>query len=362
MSQNYIELINLEKASDTSAGRLLMYNTDGSMYYVESNIVDKINNLKPGASNLDELKDVILTGLNNGDVLTYENGKWLNKKPEASGGASYLRDLKDVYLNSTGSLEDTYVLSWQHYNNIAQSIKLTKYAVGLSNVDNTADIDKPISTAQQEAIDKAAKNLTYHENNTRNPHKVTKDQVGLDKVDNTSDIDKPVSRPMLTALNDKVNKEFGKGLSTYDFDQYYKDILDNLTPGGGGSGNPIENNLFTPLECKGITVNGIINIVDKAYPEASTIPVGDIKFTSSGFSISKKGHTPLIMDKGCLTIGNIYSSTNNTTILTNGVGVFNDVRVARSANTPNELDLFDVLIQKIAVLETKVANLEQQLK
>jgi len=44
-------------------------------------------------------------------------------------------------------------------------------------------------------------NLTAHTGNTSNPHSVTKAQVGLGSVDNTSDADKPVSTAQQTAIN-----------------------------------------------------------------------------------------------------------------------------------------------------------------
>ena len=48
--------------------------------------------------------------------------------------------------------------------------------------------------------------LTAHTSNTSNPHNVTKAQVGLGNVDNTSDLNKPVSTATQTALNTKVSK------------------------------------------------------------------------------------------------------------------------------------------------------------
>lgn len=48
-------------------------------------------------------------------------------------------------------------------------------------------------------------NLTAHINNKSNPHGVTKAQVGLGNVDNTSDADKPISTATQTALNGKAN-------------------------------------------------------------------------------------------------------------------------------------------------------------
>lgn len=44
-----------------------------------------------------------------------------------------------------------------------------------------------------------------HTLNTSNPHNVTKSQVGLGNVDNTSDADKPISTATQTALNGKAN-------------------------------------------------------------------------------------------------------------------------------------------------------------
>ena len=47
--------------------------------------------------------------------------------------------------------------------------------------------------------------LTSHTSNTENPHSVTKAQVGLGNVDNTSDANKPISTATQTALNLKAN-------------------------------------------------------------------------------------------------------------------------------------------------------------
>lgn len=95
--------------------------------------------------------------------------------------------------------------------------EVTKAQVGLGNVDNTSDADKPISTAQQEAFTAGAEALTAHTSNKNNPHEVTKTQVGLGNVDNTSDANKPVSTAQQTALDGKVDKVTGKGLSTNDY-------------------------------------------------------------------------------------------------------------------------------------------------
>lgn len=93
---------------------------------------------------------------------------------------------------------------------------VTKNQVGLGKVDNTADKDKPVSTAQSTAISSAKNevqsNLDTHISDTSNPHNVTKDQVGLGNVNNTSDKLKPISDATKTALNGKVDKVTDKSL------------------------------------------------------------------------------------------------------------------------------------------------------
>ena len=65
------------------------------------------------------------------------------------------------------------------------AVTLSKDDVGLSNVDNTSDMNKPVSTAQATAIAEAkqagtnAQNaIDTHAGNTSNPHNVTAAQVG----------------------------------------------------------------------------------------------------------------------------------------------------------------------------------------
>lgn len=57
--------------------------------------------------------------------------------------------------------------------------------------------------------------LTDHTGNTSNPHGVTKAQVGLENVDNTSDADKPISTAMQAALDKtRAVSEGGTGLTS----------------------------------------------------------------------------------------------------------------------------------------------------
>jgi hypothetical protein len=90
-----------------------------------------------------------------------------------------------------------------HLDHVNNPHQVTKVQIGLGNVDDTADMDKPISLATQNALDLKADKT--HLEDVSNPHKVTKQQVGLGDVDNTADLDKPISRATQAALYEKAN-------------------------------------------------------------------------------------------------------------------------------------------------------------
>jgi len=85
---------------------------------------------------------------------------------------------------------------------------VTKSMVGLGNVDNTTDLNKPISTATQTALD--AKAPIASPIFTGTVSGITKLMVGLGNVDNTTDLNKPISTLTQTALN---NRSYSVGTS-----------------------------------------------------------------------------------------------------------------------------------------------------
>ena len=88
-------------------------------------------------------------------------------------------------------------------------VNLTKADIGLGNVDNTADKDKSVKYADTAgSVDSVAWENVTDKPSTYTPatHTHTKAQVGLGNVDNTADKDKPVSTPVQNALNNKVAK------------------------------------------------------------------------------------------------------------------------------------------------------------
>jgi hypothetical protein len=92
----------------------------------------------------------------------------------------------------------------------AGNIDLTKSDVGLSNVDNTSDLNKPISTATQTALNAKEDTITagttsQYYRGDKTFQTLDKTAVGLGNVDNTSDLNKPISTLTQTALNAKQN-------------------------------------------------------------------------------------------------------------------------------------------------------------
>lgn len=71
--------------------------------------------------------------------------------------------------------------------------------IAISDTSNiTVNVDKTSYVTEEE--------LDEHKTDKSNPHSVTKAQVGLANVDNTSDVNKPISSATQTALNGKSDK------------------------------------------------------------------------------------------------------------------------------------------------------------
>ena len=108
-----------------------------------------------------------------------------------------------------------------HTDNKNNPHAVTKEQVGLGNVDNvTTNDQKPTYTEATNLekltsgeklsvafgkIAKAVSSLISHLANKNNPHEVTKAQLGLENVDNTADLDKPISTAVQNEI-DRINQ------------------------------------------------------------------------------------------------------------------------------------------------------------
>lgn len=96
-----------------------------------------------------------------------------------------------------------------HKSDFNNPHKVNKAQVGLDKVNNTSDLDKPISTVQQLALDtKVDKSTRVNGHSLEGDININAEDVGLGNVDNTSDLDKPISRETQDALDLKADKGY----------------------------------------------------------------------------------------------------------------------------------------------------------
>lgn len=159
---------------------------------------------------------------------------------------------------------------------------LNRKDVGLENVDNTADIDKPISNSMKLELQKHY--------SAENPHNITKKTLDLENVDNTADIDKPVSNLTQIELNKKISwddarkQAGGKDpvftdttytirdgeLSEFNFNSYYKNFIDSFNT----------NSRVLPSS-QALTVNGRIITLRRGDGSSESIETQDTLYDDS---------------------------------------------------------------------------------
>lgn len=84
---------------------------------------------------------------------------------------------------------------------------------------------------------------------------LTKTDIGLDNVDNTSDDDKPISTATQTVLDSKVDKVEGKDLSQEDFTTELKSKLDGLSNYDDSTITETLSNKVDKISGKGLSTN-----------------------------------------------------------------------------------------------------------
>jgi hypothetical protein len=157
----------------TDVGLSNVTNTSDANKPISTATQTALSGKQPSSNDLTAIAGLIPTG---NDVLQRKSGAWINRTP--------------IQLKT--------------------DLALTATDVGLSNVTNTSDANKPISTATQTALSGkepvvTAGTASQYYRGDKTWQTLDKTAVGLANVDNTSDVSKPVSTATQTALNLKAD-------------------------------------------------------------------------------------------------------------------------------------------------------------
>ena len=218
--------------------------------------------------------------------------------------------------NALDGKENTVVsgVASQYYRGDKSWQTLNKTAVGLTNVDNTTDLNKPISTATQTALNgkenvvTAGTTAQYYRGD-KTFQTLNKAAVGLSNVDNTSDTSKPVSTATQTALDAKqATLVSGTNIKTINGESILG--AGNITVSGGGSGS-------------GDTFG--VHILTK--PQAGNFYSNEIGISGTGtFSCSTNAFRLFpFYPKNAMTVSNIYVNVSTAGSGSGFIGIYSDL-------------------------------------
>lgn len=250
------------------------------------------------------------------------------------------------------------------------NITLSKADVGLANVDNTTDLQKPVSISAQIKFDtlnnsvqvlsdlantKVDKFITINGQSLTGDVVITRADINdLDQIDNTADIDKPLSTATIDALTlkeDKINKNTSNGYA--GLDSSGRIPLSIMPPIIGSSLTYLgtwNSQTNTPVISSGqgtngqyykVDVNGTTNI-----DGISTWQIGDwIIYNGSAWQRIVNTEN----------VNSVNGQTGNVTITKADVGLAN-VNNTSDANKPISIATQTALNSKLDKLTSAVAN------
>ena len=220
----------------------------------------------------------------------------------------YLRSAVAFPVKSVQAVDKFGAISPIQYGNIFLNVS----DFGLDQVDNTSDLNKPISNNTQNALDLKSDINNSHLTGTTvidnlsvsgSVSGIDKSDVGLDQVDNTSDLNKPISNNTQNALDLKsdINNSHLTGTT----------VIDNLSVSGSVSG--IDYNML----------EGDINYI--SLNNAPTIPAfkeGNSYWDNENKCISTQLTQDVTLQNGQEI--HVYVSNISGSTITNGTVVYID--------------------------------------
>ena len=219
---------------------------------------------------------------------------------------------------------------------------ITKNTVGLSNVNNTSDADKPLSTATIAALNNLG-------------------TIGLGNVDNTSDLNKPISNAVATALSliDTKIAVDGQtdniGVIVYTLLNRLNSLVNDVQVNDGSTpiGTHVENLLTTIGSFDASIIQGILASISSLNTLTSSLSTQLVTLTTN--TTVGDGSSPIktIVEGILADISDILTSlstinfnltTHNNTLITHG----NAITALQTRVTTVENELANLVIPPAA--------------
>lgn len=153
---------------------------------------------------------------------------------------------------------------------LSGDITLSASDVGLENVNNTSDANKPVSTAQQTAINNALSSAKTYTDGKIDAIVGTGASTTLDTIGEISkaiEEHQDVTDALNSAIGNKVDKISGKGLSTNDYTTTEKNKLAGIAEGANKYTLPSAGSSLGGVKSGGdVTItDGIITVNDDSH-------------------------------------------------------------------------------------------------
>ena len=200
--ENYINLKNtkvdkplIESTSDSL--KIVALDNQGESVFIKSNELGKVKSVN------NKIGDVILKTSDLENDSDYTTNLKLNQERDERISGDNLKLDKPTTSGTTTTHPNIVGV-----DDLGNSAKLKATDFGKVKSVNGKEGDVILKTSDLENDSDYTTNATLaaHTSNKANPHNVTKEQLGLGNVDNTSDLNKPISTATQIELNKKINK------------------------------------------------------------------------------------------------------------------------------------------------------------
>ena len=211
--------------------------------------------------------------------MSYTKTNWVNNSEPAINAENLNKIENELYALDTGKVDTTTTVNGHA---LSGNVTVTKSDVGLGNVDNTSDADKPVSTATQNALNgKVGTGRKVNGHTLDADVTVTASDVGLGNVPNVTTDNQT---PTVTEASTRANLATGDTLKTIvgKVKKFFADLGDLafINKGSGSSKFLREDGTWQTVGSGGGVVTGVKGNSESSYR------TGDVNLTPANLGIS----------------------------------------------------------------------------